>query len=80
MFSATCVGVPWQLRPDQRNLVRPVVPEAEAEQGVAPVIGQKREEGGCVSLGTEVRSDCYSQNDMLPLCFGPFSKHPLAHA
>ena len=38
MFSATCVGVPWQLRPDQRNLVRPVVPEAEAEQGVAPVI------------------------------------------
>ena len=24
VFSATCVGVPWQLRPDQRNLVRPV--------------------------------------------------------
>ena len=38
VFSATCVGVPWQLRPDQRNLVRPVVPEAEAKQGVAPVI------------------------------------------
>ena len=38
VFSATCVGVPWQLRPDQRNLVRPVVPEAEADQGVAPVI------------------------------------------
>ena len=38
VFSAACVGVPWQLRPDQRNLVRPVVPEAEAEQGVAPVI------------------------------------------
>ena len=38
VFSATCVGVPWQLRPDQRNLVRPAVPEAEAEQGVAPVI------------------------------------------
>ena len=38
VFSATCVGVPWQLRPDQRNLVRPVVLEAEAEQGVAPVI------------------------------------------
>ena len=38
VFSATCVGVPWQLRPDQRNLVRLVVPEAEAEQGVAPVI------------------------------------------
>ena len=38
VFSATCVGVPWQLRPDQRNLVRRVVPEAEAEQGVAPVI------------------------------------------
>ena len=34
VFSASCVGVPWQLRPDQRNLVRPVVPEAEAEQGV----------------------------------------------
>ena len=31
VFSPTCVGVPWQLRPDQRNLVRPVVPEAEAE-------------------------------------------------
>ena len=38
VFSASCVGVPWQLRPDQRNLVRPVVPEAEAEEGVAPVI------------------------------------------
>ena len=38
VFSATCVGVPWQLRPDQRNLVRPVVPETEAEQGVALVI------------------------------------------
>ena len=38
VFSATCVGVPWQLRPDQRNLVRLVVFEAEAEQGVAPVI------------------------------------------
>ena len=38
VFSATCVGVLWQLRPDQRNLLRPVVPEAEAEQGVAPVI------------------------------------------
>ena len=38
VFSATCFGVPWQLRPDQRNLVRLVVPEAEAEQGVAPVI------------------------------------------
>ena len=38
VFSATCVGVPWQLRPDQRHLVRPVVPEAETEQGVAPVI------------------------------------------
>ena len=38
VFSATCVGVPWQVRQDQRNLVRRVVPEAEAEQGVAPVI------------------------------------------
>ena len=31
-------GVPWQLRPDQRNLVRLVVLEAEAEQGVALVV------------------------------------------
>ena len=38
VFSASCFGVPWQLRPDQRNLVRPVVPEVEAEQGVAAVI------------------------------------------
>ena len=38
VFSAMCVGVPWQLRPDQRNLVRPVVLEAEADQGVAAVI------------------------------------------
>ena len=38
VFSATCVGILWQLRPDQRNLMRPVVPEAEAEQSVAPVI------------------------------------------
>ena len=36
VFSATCVGVPWQLRPHQRNLVRLVVPKAEAEQGDAP--------------------------------------------
>ena len=34
VFSAICVGVLWQLRPDHRNLVR-LVPEAEAEQGVA---------------------------------------------
>ena len=27
VFSATCVGVPWQLRPDQRNLASPVVSE-----------------------------------------------------
>ena len=38
LFSATCIGVPWQLRPDQRNLARLVVPEAQADQGVAPVI------------------------------------------
>ena len=38
VVSATCVGVPWQLRPDQRNLVRSVVPEAEAEQFVSPVV------------------------------------------
>ena len=38
VFSATCVGFPWQLRPDQRNLARPVVPVAEADQGVALVV------------------------------------------
>ena len=38
VFFATCAGVPWQLRPDQRNLARPVVPAAEAVQGVALVI------------------------------------------
>ena len=38
VFIATCVGVPWHLRPDQRSLVRPVVLAAEAEQSVAPVI------------------------------------------
>ena len=38
VFSVRCIGVPWQLRPDQRNLERPVVPETEADQGVAPVI------------------------------------------
>ena len=37
VFSARRVGVPWQLRPDQRNLARPVVLVAEAGQGVAPV-------------------------------------------
>ena len=36
VFSATCIGIPWQLSPDQRNLARHV--EAEADQGVAPVI------------------------------------------
>ena len=38
VFSATCIGVPWQLRPYQRNLARLVVLEAEANQGVALVI------------------------------------------
>ena len=38
VFSVTCVGVPWQSRPDQRNLARPVAPVAEADQGVALVI------------------------------------------
>ena len=38
VFSATCIGIPWQLRSDQRNLARLVVPEAEADQGVALVI------------------------------------------
>ena len=38
MFSATCVGVSWRLRPDQRNLAKPVVVKAEADQGVALVV------------------------------------------
>ena len=38
VFSATCVGVLWQLRLDQRNLARLEVFEAEADQGVAPVV------------------------------------------
>ena len=38
VFSAKCIGVPWQLTPDQRSLARPVVLVAEALQGVAPVI------------------------------------------
>ena len=38
VFSATCIGVPRQLRPDQRNLARLVVLVAEADQGGAPVI------------------------------------------
>ena len=38
VFSETCIGVPWQLTLGQRNLARPVVLEAEADQGVAPVI------------------------------------------
>ena len=38
VFSATRIGVPWQLRPDQRNLARLVVLVAEADLGVAPVI------------------------------------------
>ena len=38
VFIATCIGVPRPLRPDQRNLAKLVVPVAEADQGVAPVI------------------------------------------
>ena len=38
VFSATCTRVPWQLGPDQRNRARLVVPVAEADQGVAPVV------------------------------------------
>ena len=37
-INATCIGVPWQLRPDQRKLARPVVLLAEADQGVARVM------------------------------------------
>ena len=32
VFRATCIGVPWQLRPDQRNVAKPVVPVAEADE------------------------------------------------
>ena len=38
MFNATCIGVPWQQRPDQRKLARLVVLVAEADQSVALVI------------------------------------------
>ena len=38
VFSATCIGVPWQLRPEQRYLARNVVLVVEADQGVALVI------------------------------------------
>ena len=38
VFSVTYIGVPWQLRPEQRNLARLVVPVPEADQGVAPAI------------------------------------------
>ena len=34
VFSATCVGVPWQLRPDQRNLVRPDVRHEERSREI----------------------------------------------
>ena len=43
-FSATCIGVPWQLSPKQRQLLRSVVPVAEADQGFAPVIVMLRHE------------------------------------
>ena len=35
VFSATCIEVPWQLRPEQGNLARFVVFVVEADQGVA---------------------------------------------
>ena len=38
VFSATCIGVPWQLRPEQRMLLRRVLLVAEADQFVALVI------------------------------------------
>ena len=39
VFSATCIGVPWQLRPEAAEAVQScAVLVAEADQGVAPVI------------------------------------------
>ena len=37
-LGVTCIGVLWRSRQGQRNLARLVVPEVEADQGVAPVI------------------------------------------
>ena len=38
VFSATCIGVVWQLRQEQWKQLRPVVLVAEADEGVALVI------------------------------------------
>ena len=38
VFVPACIVVPWQRRPEQRELWRLVVRLAEADQGVAPVI------------------------------------------
>ena len=38
VLSATFIGCPWPLMPEQRKLVRLAVLVAEADQGVAPVI------------------------------------------
>ena len=38
VFSATRIKVPWQLRTEQRKLLRLVVLVAEADQGVATLI------------------------------------------
>ena len=36
VFSAICVGIPWQLVPGQRRPGRPIVPALEVDLGVAP--------------------------------------------
>ena len=56
VFSVTCIRVPWQLRPDQRNLVRPVAPEAEADQGVALVRDACRSENRSEEIRHEERA------------------------
>ena len=38
-FLSTCRGLPWQPRPTQRETLQPVVPSADAENGVAPIVG-----------------------------------------
>ena len=38
VLSATLLGCPWPLMPEQRKLVRLAVLVSEADQGVAPVI------------------------------------------
>ena len=78
--SATCIGVPWQLRPDYRKLERLVVLVEEADEGVAPVIVMPT-----VPSGSETEESCEGVSARCRLLRpstaadrGPhlFSKHP----